>query len=237
MKLTIGIPTYNRANYLKSNLDRLLPLVATYQNEVEVLISDNASTDGTKGIIEEFEKEYSFVRKIIKPSNTGSFDNFLNLMRNAHGDYIWLFSDDDIIIEGAIREIINFLNDNPLISIVHLNNYGFKGEFVPENLFGPRLKTTKTFVTRDKNIFLKCAGCHLTFLTTTIFNRQLLHNAWDVLVRDTDTYFLQVYAAFLSTAKDDVEMGYISFPCVAARANDRVNYNLYEVLLNIYIVR
>ena len=229
MKLTIGIPTYNRARILKSTLDRLLPSVAEIEDKIEVLISDNASTDGTIGVIEDAEKKYSFIRKIVKSRNTGSADNFLNLMINAKGDFVWLFSDDDILIEGAIETIINFLETNPTVSLVHLNNYNFHGEFREDNLIGPRVKNMQTFITSDKSKFAECAGCHLTFLTTTIFNTRFLHSNLNTLIQDADEYFLQLYAAYLCTAQDNAEMGFISFPCVAARSNNSVGYNIYEV--------
>jgi abequosyltransferase len=51
--LTIAIPTYNRDFILSKALDNLLPQLSIYEDDIELIISDNASTDNTQEVIKE----------------------------------------------------------------------------------------------------------------------------------------------------------------------------------------
>ena len=55
--LSICIPTYNRYEYLISNLEILMPQVAKFADKIEVLINDNASTDSTTEILSKVASE------------------------------------------------------------------------------------------------------------------------------------------------------------------------------------
>ena len=52
--LSIAIPTHNRAHFLKEELDILLPQVLTRKEEIEIIISDNVSTDDTESMIHKY---------------------------------------------------------------------------------------------------------------------------------------------------------------------------------------
>ena len=67
-RLSIGIPVYNGENYLAETLDSLLG--QSYEN-FELIISDNASTDGTAGICRRYMKQDSRIRYICQPRNIG----------------------------------------------------------------------------------------------------------------------------------------------------------------------
>ena len=54
MKLTIAIPTYNRANHLKSRIEELLPQLT---EDIEIYVSDNASQDDTAAVAARFASE------------------------------------------------------------------------------------------------------------------------------------------------------------------------------------
>ena len=91
--VTIAIPTWNRA-------DRLLPetlrsaLEQRYAN-IEVLVSDNASTDHTGELVKSFRD--SRIRYLRRHRNTGAEDNFGSLLAEARGDYLLYLNDDDTI--------------------------------------------------------------------------------------------------------------------------------------------
>ena len=56
-KVTIGIPSYNSSKYIRQSLDSIVN--QTYNN-IEVIISDNSSSDNTVDILKEYEKKYGF---------------------------------------------------------------------------------------------------------------------------------------------------------------------------------
>lgn len=111
--LSICIPTYNRISYLRELLDGLLSQIRDLpKDQVEVLVSDNASTDGTAESLKALKSPS--IRWWTNPQNIGGDRNFLKLIRESNGDYIWLIGDDDIVPEGAVLKVLRLLNEeNP----------------------------------------------------------------------------------------------------------------------------
>ncbi|NQU32099.1 MAG: glycosyltransferase family 2 protein [Bacteroidetes bacterium] len=108
--LSICIFTYNRQPYLSQ-------LLLSIENEfrkpelnqsVEIIISDNASTDKTSEIVSYFTQflPINYHRNKI---NLGADENLKIAATLAKGKFIWFISDDDIVIHGAINIILQFL--------------------------------------------------------------------------------------------------------------------------------
>lgn len=97
--VTIAIPTYNRADgYLKDAVSSALR--QTYEN-VEVVVSDNCSTDGTEEFIKGIsDKRIKYFRQ---QKNIGPNNNFNYCIGQAKGDYFLLLSDDDAIDEDFVE--------------------------------------------------------------------------------------------------------------------------------------
>jgi glycosyltransferase involved in cell wall biosynthesis len=58
IKLSIAIPTYNGAKYIREALDSIIAQLDDIDEEPEIVISDNASTDETLEVIREYQKKY-----------------------------------------------------------------------------------------------------------------------------------------------------------------------------------
>lgn len=114
MLLTIAIPTYNRAEYLISTLKKLVKQVAAhYTDRIEILVSDNASTDHTQTICQEFQfNNPGIVRYVRQPINYGFDRNLEWLFSNALGRYVLLIGDDDYPIEGTLERVCKNLSCN-----------------------------------------------------------------------------------------------------------------------------
>lgn len=107
--LTIGIPTFNRLEKLKLCLEYIYK--QNLSNEVEVLISDNGSTDGTEIYMKKIIKSFYFNLHYVRNNKNLGFDrNIINIYKKAKGQYIWFFSDDDIMLPNIIENIIKILN-------------------------------------------------------------------------------------------------------------------------------
>ena len=90
--ITIGVPVYNGAATLAVALESLA--TQKYQN-LQIIISDNASTDGTLTICEDLARRDSRVRIIRKPFNEGAVANFRTVLDAAEGEYfMWAAADD-----------------------------------------------------------------------------------------------------------------------------------------------
>ena len=113
--LSICIPTYNRASYLNVCLDRVVEQI-TIDMPVEVIVSDNCSTDHTLEVASKY-LDLPFFRLINQPYNKGPMKNGLELVKDhANGLFCWYIGDDDYVVPGAI---------NNLIKLIKLNNCDF----------------------------------------------------------------------------------------------------------------
>ena len=108
MILSICIPTYNRLGYLKELIDVLIRQIDALQTDVvELVISDNCSTDGTSDFCQSLDLPY--VRFWRNDHNIGGDRNFLKCIREAAGKYVWLVGDDDIVEQNGVSRIVECL--------------------------------------------------------------------------------------------------------------------------------
>lgn len=106
-KLTISIPTWNRAEFLRENILSMLPgIQALPSGSVEIFISDNASTDDTASFLAEMSREHAFIRYVSQSENMGANANFYTVLKEAKGDYVWLMGDDDHINPACLSQIL-----------------------------------------------------------------------------------------------------------------------------------
>jgi len=108
--LSICIPTYNRSSCLKELLDSI---IAQGLPEIEVVISDDASSDNTAEIAEAYRDRIAKFTYLRQTENIGLDRNFLAVTAAATGDYLWLMGDDDRIEPGGARRVIEALGRSP----------------------------------------------------------------------------------------------------------------------------
>lgn len=112
--VSICIPTYNSASYLRETLDSVV--AQTYKN-VEVIIADNASTDETVAIVREYAGKYGF-RLVVNPSNLGPLNNWNLLVSLATGKYVAIYHSDDVYEEEIVAESVQILEQEPEVALV-----------------------------------------------------------------------------------------------------------------------
>lgn len=118
-KVSIVIPTYNRKGMLKDAVDSAL--AQTYPN-LEIIVTDNASTDGTYELMQEYNNDHR-IQYVRHDKNMGADYNFWNGYTNlATGDYFLLLHDDDYLIDDYyISKVISLINQDENIVLVHAN--------------------------------------------------------------------------------------------------------------------
>lgn len=91
--ISIGMPVYNGAKYIRKALDSLLEQTFA---DFELIISDNASTDATESICRRYAEQDSRIRYIRQPKNIDALPNFQFVLNEANGEYfMWAASDDE----------------------------------------------------------------------------------------------------------------------------------------------
>ncbi len=122
-KLTIGIPTYNSRNYLKETIDKTLAQIGS-SDDVELLICDNASNDGTQILVEEYMQKFpAIIRYVRHQSNLGMDRNFWSVIQNAKGEFVHLLADDDFYTQDGVGRILNKITVHTLDAVLLSNNY------------------------------------------------------------------------------------------------------------------
>lgn len=111
--LSICIPTYNRACYLWRTLNSITTQkVFLFTDLVEIVISDNCSTDATKEVCMEFVKKYPDKIRYIKRDEPISGDeNFLFVLNQASGKFIKLHNDTCYVLEDSISKMLDDIKE------------------------------------------------------------------------------------------------------------------------------
>lgn len=103
--LSICIPTYNRAVYLRDALQYAVPAINSMNGLVELIVSDNCSNDGTLEILEDLPR-HPWIHCVRNKKNEGPVKNGLNCIELAKGEYIWFVGDDDVISPEGLKHLI-----------------------------------------------------------------------------------------------------------------------------------
>lgn len=109
--LSICIPTFNRTAYLSDLLELLAPELAETPGAadlVRIYISDNASTDDTRELVDRFARRWPVVYNC-NPVNIGADRNFAQMIARAQGAYFWLLGDDELIVRGCLARLLELL--------------------------------------------------------------------------------------------------------------------------------
>lgn len=129
MKISICIPTYNRAEYLINCLESISLNKNVLMIDYEICISDNCSTDNTEEIVQSFEKKIP-INYHRNSSNIGRVKNYLNVVNIANGDFIWLIGDDDLLLPSAIHKLNEIILKNKNIEFFYINSYCLESDYL-----------------------------------------------------------------------------------------------------------
>jgi glycosyltransferase involved in cell wall biosynthesis len=111
--LTVGIPTFNRGHLLVDCLKKLGPVLAHFNGQIELVISNNCSTDNTSEILDSFVKtsggEFP-IRIVEQTENIGAVPNIFQLVDAASTDYLISMGDDDSLKPDGLAKLLEILS-------------------------------------------------------------------------------------------------------------------------------
>lgn len=117
--VSIGLPVYNGEEFLAKSIASLLG--QTYRN-IELIISDNASTDGTAGICQAFARNDPRVRYSRLPENIGGVRNHSRVIELAQGEFFMWASCDDLWLPEYVAECLKPLLADPRTVVAYAIN-------------------------------------------------------------------------------------------------------------------
>jgi glycosyltransferase involved in cell wall biosynthesis len=107
--VSVGMPVYNGEKTIGRAIDSLLK--QEYKN-IEIIISNNASSDGTSEILKKYEARYDFIKVHTQPKNIGIHNNFEFVLKAAKGKYFMWAADDDMWLPEFIEQLVCELENN-----------------------------------------------------------------------------------------------------------------------------
>ena len=114
-KLSVLMPTYNYGQYIEQAINSLLKQDFS---DIEIIISDDCSTDNSKEIIKNLAKNNAKIKPFFQGSNLGMVANWNWCLEQAEGDYIiYLFADDFLRSTDALSRLISPLTIDARVSI------------------------------------------------------------------------------------------------------------------------
>ncbi|WP_179018583.1 glycosyltransferase family 2 protein [Winogradskyella forsetii] len=112
---SICIPTYNGEQFIEAAMDSVMN--QTYEN-IEIIISDDASSDNTLSLINNYVSESNFPIHIYHHTPSGIGANWNHSIKNAKGEYIKFLFQDDLLEPTCIEEMVEVLQGDPKIGLV-----------------------------------------------------------------------------------------------------------------------
>ena len=122
-KVSIGLPIYNSEKFMSKRIENLLSQTFT---DFELIISDNASTDSSVKICEEFMKKDSRIKLYVQDHNIGQFKNYNFVLEQALGEYFVWIAADDLLLPEFLEKNIHILETekNIVTSVSKLKMFG-----------------------------------------------------------------------------------------------------------------
>jgi abequosyltransferase len=221
IKLSICIPTYNRAAFLGEALDSVIRQAT---DEVEIVVSDNASTDNTEALVRAYQARFPRIRYHKNPENLGADRNYLKVVELAEGEYCWLLGSDDIFKLGAVSHMLAEINSAHDIYICNRTECDFFMRPKRDRFWLNPQVNTSTYNLHDNTqllYYLRSAqsiGAIFSYISSIVFKRF----RWATIKYEdsfTGTAYAHVYVLF-SIVKQGCYLKYIRDPLVYCRGGN-----------------
>lgn len=214
--LTVVIPTYNRAETLRTTLSFVIPQVLEHKDEVHIYISNNASTDNTEDVIKELRMQYpELITYFRQEENTQASQHFNNAVHRAENtEFVYFLSDDDIIVPECISFLLKCIKENPSVDYFYLNQYVSTEEMDNVRLYHSSfgLSYLKTYETGGDLLMEQYDGP--SCISANLFRRKLWVDASVNMKKDCPGY---VWLSILLHGAVNVKSACVTYPMFVAK--------------------
>lgn len=209
LQLSICIPTYNRCSKLLLLLESIQKQITRkIQNNLEIIISDNNSTDDTEKKINEFVKKNRNIKIVYikNDKNMGIDFNIKNAIKNSKGKYVWLMGDDELLNEYSIDRIMQRILIDSDIFILNGSEETDLNALNAENL-----KIYEINSVEDIKNYIETINNNLRFffclISSLVFKRNLFLN--EEVPKEVENSIYDHLFVFLSILKKGAKVCYL----------------------------
>lgn len=178
--LSFVIPTFNRADYLNKCLEINIEFIKKYN--IQIFISDNASTDNTQDVVEKWVQFYEHIHYYRNDSNIGMDENIEKGLKYPKTKYIWLLGDAYQLPKGGIEYLLDVIANNEQLYDLFVFNFSHRASDIQGKDYF------------ECNALLNDLGWHMTCLATLVYSSELIVNA--NFNRYKNTIFIQTGIIF-----------------------------------------
>ncbi len=224
--LSVTIPTWNRGDFLKLNLEQLVSQLPELSYPIEILVSDNASTDDTQAVVAAFLNRGLPVCYIRNPENIGSDHNIAQCFNLAKGQYVLILGDDDLLIDGALKRLEQLLSQKSY-GAVAFRAYGYDYNFKTER----PIDSERLYEFSDVNDYLIRLGVKSTLISCNIIGKSYLPDCDAVSFCGSNLVQTDLVISAALRAENNL---YIDSYLVACKRNNSGGYSFFDVFVNKY---
>lgn len=196
--VTIVTPSFNQAKFIAATIESVLS--QDYPN-IEYIVVDGGSTDGTSGVVAPYTDRLTFISEI----DRGQADAINKGLRMAHGSIVAYLNSDDLLLPGAVSAAVSALGEDPDLGAVYGEGYRIdaSGDVIA------RFEVTESF-----NLW-KLVNVSDYILQQTVFWRREVFDTigffdldlhygldWEVLMRTGKRYFMRYLPKFMGCLRE-----------------------------------
>ncbi len=229
--LSLCVPTYNRVSFLRETLTRIAEQVSFVPPDaVEVVVSDNASTDTTASVLLEAQSWFPGVRLRVsrQETNVGPDANIYAVVRQARGEFVYIVSDDDVLLPGAVAKLLELMRQYPDADALSLNIKSFVDN--PNDPAPSWFAITEDTFFADRAAALRVLSLSHLFLSMTAFRRALAGRDYTDKI---GTNLLQSFL-FMDVLAEGRGVAVSAAPFLAQRLDNTGGYGFLEVMVTHY---
>lgn len=214
--ISICIPTYNRSSQLSYLLDSIINQI---DSRVEVVISDNGSTDSTLEMLTQYSKSYPTIKYQRQNENRGFVENYPAVGQMGSGEYLWFVGSDDEISPKGIETVLSFLEAEADIDGL-LVNFRLCDNSLKDmkESFWSRLNQETEVLTDKRKAFIKYWG-YAGFFSASVLRRDLWKKAVEELPLKEYPHFLHMLVSG-TLLRNSKKWGFIRNECIQYRSGD-----------------
>ncbi len=218
--LSVCIPTFNRASILDKAISAISRSIESCGDEVELIISDNCSTDNTNIVVDKYLNRGLKIRYNRNVKNVGPNMNFLKCIEMSSGKYIYLLGDDDYLEEKSLERIVLILKESN-VGLLHICN-DYDSDFCVERI-------------GNIDDFFKRISYRITFMSGNIFLREVIKDFPNI--KDYTSTFLVQMPLYIESAFHREENAFVHGNFMKTNNDNNTNggYNFYEVFVRHYL--
>ena len=181
IKLSITVMCFNQENFIKKTLDSVLQQDVDFN--YEIIIGDDASSDKSQKIIQEYANKFpNIIKPILREKNVGHTSNYIDITKSCKGEYIAHIDGDDLMLPGKLQKQVDYLDRHPKCSIIHhpVNLIDINGKFIGKSKLSKGTTGTindiavKNRIVNSSNMFRNKSLDHYFY----DMDKNLVHHDW-----------------------------------------------------------